>query len=210
MAPAWTVTRLDLPISGRYRQRMNRRLNLLLLVAAGVTLFAFRSPAPLIYAPGEGWYYEPAGTTNNWTRARAKDQLEVAEQAFTNRDYSITMHAANRVLRVWPLSDYAPRAEFLLGRCLEVRGRDEAAFNAYQNIVKKYPRSEHYEDVLWRQYEISNRFLAGEYFRVLWGYLPLYTSMDETAKMYGKIVDNGPFSAVAPHAQLKIGAVREK
>jgi outer membrane protein assembly factor BamD len=113
-------------------------------------------------------------------------------------------------VKVWPLSDYAPRAEFLIGRCLEMRGRDEAAFDAYQNITKKYPRSQNYEDVLWRQYEISNRFLGGEFFRILWGYLPLYSSMDETAKMYGKIVDSGPYSSVAPHAQLKIGAAREK
>jgi outer membrane protein assembly factor BamD (BamD/ComL family) len=91
-----------------------------------------------------------------------------------------------------------------------VRGRDEYAFDAYQNIVKKYPRSQNYEDVLWRQYEIANRFLGGEFFRVFWGYLPLYPSMDETAKMYGKIVDSGPYSSVAPHAQLRIGAAREK
>jgi outer membrane protein assembly factor BamD len=189
---------------------MNRRLNLFLLVAACVTLFPFRSPAPLIYAPGEGWYYEPVGTTGKWTRTRAKDQLEVAEQAFTNGDYSTTLHAAHRVVKVWPLSDYAPRAEFLIGRCLEMQGRDEAAFNAYQHIVKKYPRSDNYENVLWRQYEIANRFLGGEFFRIFWGYLPLYPSMDETAKMYGKIVDSGPYSDVAPHAQLRIGAAREK
>ncbi|MDD5139625.1 MAG: tetratricopeptide repeat protein [Verrucomicrobiales bacterium] len=189
---------------------MNRRFIFLFFIAACVTLFPFRSPAPLVYAPGEGWYYEPAGTTAKWTRTRAKDQLEVAEQAFKNGDYSITLHAAHRVVKVWPLSDYAPRAEYLIGRCLEARGRDEAAFNAYQNIVKKYPRSQNYEDVLWRQYEIANRFLGGEFFRVFWGYLPLYTSMDETAKMYGKIVDSGPYSAVAPHAQLRIGEAREK
>ena len=34
--------------------------------------------------------------------------------------------------------------------------------------------------------------------------------MDETAKMFGKIVTNGPYSDVAPHAQLRIGAAREK
>ncbi len=52
--------------------------------------------------------------------------------------------------------------------------------------------------------------MAAQFFRIFWGYLPLYTSMDETAKMYGKIVNNGPYSDVAPHAQLQIGAAREK
>ena len=189
---------------------MNRRFILFFAIAAFVGLLPFRSPAPLIYAPGEGWYYEPAGSNAKWTRTRAKDQLEVAEEAFKNQDYSTTLHAAYRVLKIWPLSDYAPRAQYLVGRCLEMEHRDEAAFDKYQDLLKKYPRTDSYDEILWRQYEIANRFYGGQFFRIFWGYLPLYTSMDETAKMYGKIVNNGPYSDVAPHAQLQIGAAREK
>jgi outer membrane protein assembly factor BamD len=188
---------------------MNRRFVFLLLLIAGAMLLPFRSPAPLYYTPGEGWYYEPYGEKANWQRPLAKEQLEVAEQAFTNKNYNVTLHAAHRIVRVWPLSDYAPRAEYLIGRCLETSGKDEAAFNAYEAIINKYPHSESYEDVLWRQYEIANRFLGGEFFR-LWGTIPLYRSMDETAKLFSTIVTNGPFSDVAPHAQLCIGAAREK
>jgi outer membrane protein assembly factor BamD len=112
-------------------------------------------------------------------------------------------------LRVWPLSDYAPRAAYLLGRCQEVDGKDEAAFNSYQKIIEKYPKSSQYNEVLWRQFAIAGRFLNGEWFR-LWNTIPLYTSMDETAKLYDKIVANGPYSEVAPHAQLNIGAAHEK
>jgi outer membrane protein assembly factor BamD len=188
---------------------MNRRFVFLLLLVAGALLTPFRSPAPLYYTPGEGWYYEPAGETANWQRPRAKEQLEVAEQAFTNKDYNVTLHAAHRVVRVWPQSDYAPRAEYLIGRCLEMDGKDEAAFNAYQAIIQKYPHSDSYDDVMWRQYEIANRFLDGEFFR-LFNTIPLYRSMDETAKLFSTIVTNGPYSDVAPHAQLRIGAAREK
>jgi outer membrane protein assembly factor BamD (BamD/ComL family) len=119
------------------------------------------------------------------------------------------MHAAHRVLRVWPLSDYAPRAAYLVGRCFEIQHKDEAAFNAYQQIIDKYPKSGQYNEVLWRQYEIANRFLAGEWFK-LWNLIPLYPSMDQTARLYSQIVTNGPYSDVAPHAQLRIGAAREK
>ena len=101
-----------------------------------VVLLPSRSPAPLVYVPGEGWYYEPYGETGQMAAPRAKEQLEVAEEAFTKKDYTTTLHAAHRVLRVWPLSDYAPRAAYLVGRCLETDGRDEAAFNAYQKIIE--------------------------------------------------------------------------
>ncbi len=188
---------------------MNRRFGCLLIVTACVVLFPSRAPAPLYYVPGEGWYYEPYGQSTKWQRSRAKEQLDVAQQAFNLGDYETTLHAAHRILRVWPLSDYAPDAQYLIGRCLEVSGMDEAAFKAYQNIVEKYPHSSHYEDVLWRQYAIANRFLGGQWFKVL-RYIPLYPSMEQTAQLFEKIVNNGPYSDVAPHAQLRMGAAREK
>jgi outer membrane protein assembly factor BamD len=187
---------------------MNRRFGCLIFIAC-VVLIPLRSPAPLFYVPGEGWYYEPYGQSAKWQRPRAKEQLDVAQAAFKNNDYDTTLHAAHRILRVWPLSDYAPDAQYLIGRSLEATGMDQAAFKAYQSIIEKYPRSSHYEEVLWRQYQIASRFLGGEWFRVL-GYLPLYPSMDQTAEMFDKIVNNGPYSDVAPHAQLRIGAAREK
>lgn len=188
---------------------MNRRLTFCFLLFAIAVLLPFRSPAPLIYMPGEGWYYEPYGENADWQRARAKDQLDVAQKAFDSHDYKTALHAAYRVIRVWPLSDYSPQAEYLIGRCFEAMGRDEAAFNAYQAIIEKYPKSAEYDDVLWRQYEIANRFLGGEWFK-LWNYVPFFPSMDKTSDMFGKIVKNGPYSDVAPHAQLRIGAAREK
>ena len=188
---------------------MNRRFRFWFLLVAAVVLLPLRSPAPLIYVPGEGWYYEPYGESAQWQRTRAKDQLQAAEDAFTAKNYSVALRAARRVLRVWPFSDYAPRAEYLVGRCMEVKGKDEAAFNAYQHIIEKYPKSAEYNEVLWRQFAIADRFLNGEWFR-LWNTIPIYSSMDETAKLYDKIVANGPYSEVAPHAQLNIGAAREK
>ena len=188
---------------------MKHRLAFWILLVGVVALLPWRCPAPLIFVPGEGWYYEPYGENAQWQRPRAKEQLAVAEENFTKKNYTVTLHAAHRILRVWPLSDYAPRAEYLVGRCLEVQGKDEAAFNAYQRIIEKYPKSGQYNEVLWRQYEIANRFLGGEWFK-LWNLIPLYPSMDETAKLYDKIVSSGPYSEIAPHAQLRIGAAREK
>jgi outer membrane protein assembly factor BamD len=188
---------------------MKLRLGFLILLALVLALLPTRTAAALIYVPGEGWYYEPYGSTGAWQRPHAREQLEVAEQAFTNKTYSTTLHAAHRILLMWPQSDYAPRAAYLVGRCLEVRHKDEAAFNSYQQIIEKYPKSGQFNEVLWRQYEIANRFLGGEWFKV-WNLIPLYPSMDETAKLYDKIVANGPYSEVAPHAQMNIGTAREK
>jgi len=175
-----------------------------------VCLLAFPStcPAPLIYTPGEGWTYEAVGS-GKWRRTRAKDQFETAQQAFDNTDYSVAIKAAKRTVSTWPLSDYAPRAQYLLGRTYQAKGEDERAFNAYQKLIEKYPKSVNYDEVLTRQFEIANKYLAGKWFK-LWGVIPFFSSMDKTVAMYQKIVKDGPYSDVAPQAQMNIGAAREK
>jgi outer membrane protein assembly factor BamD len=179
------------------------------LVGFCLLALPFSSPAPLIFRPGEGWSYERLGGEGKWQRARSQDQLEVAQTAFDQADYGLAIKAARRVGREWPMSDHAPAAQFLVGRCFELRNQDEKAFKEYQNLLKKYPKAANYDDVLQRQYAIAARFLGGQWFK-LWGYIPFFPSMDKTAGMFEKIVRNGPFSDIAPHAQLRVGAARER
>ena len=188
---------------------MNCRIFRLPLFLFCLVALPFAAPAPLIYRPGEGWTYEAVGSEGKWQRQRAKDQLDVAQTAFDKKDYGLALKAARRVVRVWPLSDYAPQAQYLVGRCYESKGQSEKAFKEYQKVLEKQPKFSNYEEILQRQYGIANLYLAGKWFK-LWGVIPIFSSMDKTADMYEKIVKNGPYSEVAPQAQLKIGSAREK
>lgn len=188
---------------------MNRWSVRLLLAAVCLLAVPQRAPAPLIYRPGEGWTYEAVGSEGKWRRTRAKDQLEVARAAFNKKDYGLALKAARHLVKQWPLSDYAPEAQYLVGRCFEAKRSDEKAFKEYQKLLTKYPKYEKTEEILHRQYDIAGRFLAGQWFR-LWGVIPFFPSMDKTAGLYQKVVDNGPYSDVALQAQMKIGATREK
>jgi outer membrane protein assembly factor BamD len=202
---------LDLVADGLYRTGMSRRLLCWLLIFVGVALLPFHSPAPLIYTPGEGWTYEPVGGEGKWQRTRAKEQLQVAQQAYDQKDYGLAIKAARHVVKEWPLSDYAPRASYLLGRCYEARRMDQRAFDEYQNLLTKYPQSENINEVLQRQYIIAGRFLDGEPFK-LWNHIPYpsFLDRDRTASMFEKVVKSAPYSDVAPQAQMKLGATREK
>jgi outer membrane protein assembly factor BamD (BamD/ComL family) len=188
---------------------MNRWLSRSFLIGFALLAFAYRCPAPLIYTPGEGWRYEKVGQEGRWTRTRAKDQLEVAQQAFDKKDYALAEKAAKRTVNSWQFSDYAPQAQYLLGRCYEARFRDEAAFKAYQKLIERYPKVPNYDEVLLRQMAIANRFLAGQWFKAF-NVVPFFPSMEKTIKMYEKIIKNGPYSEVAPQAQINIGVAHEK
>lgn len=187
---------------------MNRWSIRWLLIAAILAAFTYKSPAPLIYKPGEGWYYEPVGSKGDWMRTRAKDQLDIAQEAFDKKDFKLALRAARRTVSQWPMSDFAPDAQYLVGRCYEARGNGEKAFKEYQKLLTKYPKYTNHEEVMRRQFEIANLYLAGKWFRVV-GLVPLYRSMDKTAEMYENIIKNGPFTEVATQAQMKIGEAHE-
>src|SRR5215207_7178295 len=172
-----------------------------LLVSLVLLGFSVRCPAPFIFTPGEGWRYEKPGGEGTWTRTRAKDQLEIAQQAFDAKKYGIAFKAARRTVNVWPFSDYAPQAQYLIGRCHEAREQDEAAFKAYQKLIERYPKITNYDEIILRQMAIANRFLAGQWFKAF-GYIPFFPSMDKTIKLYEQVINNGPYSEIAPLAQI--------
>ncbi|HKQ36678.1 MAG TPA: tetratricopeptide repeat protein [Verrucomicrobiae bacterium] len=182
------------------------RTSVLLLIA--LMAFTQRAPAPLVYTPGEGWHYEAVGEEGSWTRARPKDQLDVALQAFQKHDFSTAAKAAKRTVTRWPYSDYASQAQYLVARCYEENGKDEKAFKAYQKLLERYPKIDNYNEIIQRQFIIANRFLAGEWFK-LWDFIPVFPSMDRTIKMYEQIIKNGLYSEVAPEAQMNIGHAYE-
>lgn len=178
---------------------------LTVFLTVGVT---YRCPAPLIFTPGEGWSYETPGSAGEWLRDRAEDQYNTAQELYDNKDYKTSLKAAKRVIRQWPFSDFAPGAQYIAGLSYEAMSRDEKAFKEYQHLLDTYPTSKHYDEALNRQYVIANKFLGGKRFR-LWGLIPLYKSMKKTTDMYQELIDNGPFSEVAPKAQMKIGTAKE-
>ncbi len=188
---------------------MNRWPVRLFLIAVALLSLPISSPAPLIYREGEGWVYEKVGGDTKWMRTRAKDQLQVAQEAFDKKSYGLAMRAARRTVAQWEFSDYAPQAQYLMGRCEEARGHDQVAFKSYQKLIEKYPKIENYQEIVDRQFAIANRFMGGQWFR-LWSYIPIPPSMDKTVDMYETVIKNGPYSEVATKAQLNVGAVREK
>ena len=187
---------------------MNKWLIRLALVMVCWLALPHRCPAPLVYRPGEGWSYEAVGS-GKWVRERAKDQLEAAQQAFDKKQYGTALRAAQRVVKKWPLSDFAAPAQFLIGRSYEARRMDERSFKAYQKLVEKYPKFDKFPETLQHQYDIANRFLAGQWFK-LWGFIPFFPSMDKTVEMYEKIVKGAPYTPIGQESQMKIGAAREK
>src|ERR1019366_4209446 len=101
------------------------------------------------------------------------------QTAFDRKDYSLALKAARRVVVLWPLSDYAPQAQYLVARSYEAKGDAEKAFKEYQKLLEKQPKIANFDEIRRRQFEIGTLYLPGKYFK-LWRYFP-YTSMHRSA-----------------------------
>lgn len=105
-------------------------------------------------------------------------------------------------------NDLAGEAFFHAGRCLEEIQRHNKAFDTYQKVVDQFPRSPRFPEIVRRQYDIGMRYFQGD-LRPMLG-LRHADSLAESISRLNAVVQNAPYSAVAPEAQFHIGLAHER
>src|SRR5271170_2853410 len=100
------------------------------LLAISLTLPA---EATLTWRPGEGWSDDSSGT--DATASSSRDQLELAHKLEAEGRRDDALKAYKALLRRWPLSFFAPEAQYRVGKILEDEGDFNNAFQAFQKMV---------------------------------------------------------------------------
>src|SRR5271154_2162193 len=169
---------------------------------------AFATPlaqATLVWRPGEGWSDESGSDVS---ASSSRDQLELAHKLEAQGARDAALKAYKGLLRRWPLSFFAPEAQYRVGKILEDDADFYNAFQAFQKMVTKYPSSDYFPQALNEQYRIANLYLSGEPQRI-WK-IPVGPSVDRTIEMYQRIIKNAPYGDYAPQCQFNIGLADEK
>ena len=181
------------------------RFRPLLWSLLALTLVMPLTRAELVWRPGEGWSDESGGDVS---ASSSRDQLEMAHKLEASGQRDSALKAYKTLLRRWPLSFFAPEAQYRVGKILEDEADFAGAFKAFQTMVQKYPSSDYFEQALDEQYRIANLYLAGEPQRI-WK-IPVGPSMDRTVEMYERIIKNAPYGTYSPQCQFNIGLAREQ
>jgi len=181
------------------------RLRPLLFSLVALSFAVPVAQAELVWRPGEGWSDESGGDIS---ASSSRDQLELAHKLEAEGQRDNALKAYKSLVRRWPLSFFAPEAQFRVGKIQEDQGSFAEAFKSFQTMVTKYPSSDYFEQALNEQYRIANLYLAGEPQR-LWK-IPIGPSMDKTVEMYQRVIKNAPYGTYAPQCQFNIGLAREK
>jgi TolA-binding protein len=124
-----------------------------------------------------------------------------------DRRYS-ALRAYSALVRNWPESEQAPRAQLALARMYFDRARYTRAFDEYQYLIEFFPGRYPFEDVLGQQFAIANHVRNQRHAR-FW-LVRGYTSPEQAIPLYETVVKNAPRWDRAPEAQFQIASIHEE
>lgn len=157
------------------------------------------APAAWIWSPQTGWI-GPTGAVKD----SPEEQLAFALSFFERKDYDRAIKEFKKLLKAYKASKEAAEAQYYLGRSYEEDGDYYRAFLEYRKTVQTYPSTARFEEILEREYQLGNHFLAGKK-RTLLGVAALLPARDKAVEVFQAIVDDGPFSEYGQLAQYKLG-----
>ncbi len=148
-----------------------------------------------------GWF------TSDPEKDTAADQLVWAQSMEGAGELKAARRGYDALVRTWPTSPEAPRAQLLLAQLWENKLADyEEAFDAYDYLLDFYPRFCDYQAIVAEQYKLAN-VLVKE--RRTWLGLD-FTSSRQLRRRYERLVRRAPGADWTPDALLKIADIREQ
>jgi outer membrane protein assembly factor BamD len=162
--------------------------------------------AAIIYRSNEGWSVE--GDPNNTVEISAVDQMKKAEAQDAAGKLGDALASYRSLIKAYPTSLLAPKAQHKIGALLEKTGDPDHAFNAYDTYLTKYPKGEDFDATVDSMFKIAKAFLEGQKKKVLG--VPLSSSMSRAQAMFETLVKRAAYSKWAPLAQFNVGQALEK
>jgi len=185
----------------------SRRLVLLLWAAAAFALTAApRLAADLVWSPQSGWEIQE-GALSGLTGAQGRSALDLMNKARRdeeNRSIGSAIKEYDKVASKYQGSVYAPEALYRAGRLLAGRKQYYKAFSEFQNVLRRYPNTKRFNDVIGEQYRIASALLDGKHNRVFGGWIPGFSNRTKGLEFFEVILLNAPYSDYAPLSLMDI------
>ncbi|HSI08058.1 MAG: outer membrane protein assembly factor BamD [Rariglobus sp.] len=181
-------------------------LSLALAIITGASL-----RADLVWTPATGWKAEGgvlAGVLPEEGR-NALDSMNKARALEEKGSRSSAMSLYEKVAKKYPNSIYAPEALYRAAGIRHQRRQYSKAHDAYQDIITRYPNSQHFKEIIGEQYRIANALVEGKRPRYF-GIIPGFKSRAKGITYFEDIVQSAPYSDYAPLALMNIARGHQK
>ena len=185
---------------------MTYRVRFLLLFAAACVAFPERSPAPVIFKPGEKVHYNAPGEEE--ISGNANQLFSQAEAAAQNGDLKKAIKIYKHLVKKYPRSNVAPEATFRAAQLTEQRGDLIRAAAIYRGLMETFPQTKHFQEAIDAQFRIGEILLDQKKRKILG--VPVGSTMDEAAEIFAAIIRSAPYGHYTVRAQYDIGRAREE
>ncbi|MDR2432826.1 MAG: tetratricopeptide repeat protein [Puniceicoccales bacterium] len=166
-----------------------------------------RLNADIVWIQELGWQSTPDASSVskfNSEPLEALQSMNDARQAQEEGRISMALVGYRNVCKKFPDSIFAPEAYYQIGKIKVSKNQFNDAFKAFTTITKKYPEYPRFNAVLHEKFEIARLLKSGErpkYF----GVIPGFRDYQATVDFYKKIIEDAPFSDIAPLALVHMG-----
>jgi outer membrane protein assembly factor BamD len=160
--------------------------------------------ADWVWSPEQGKFIN----TESETQSGADDIFDNALDLYKEKKLDKAAEQFKIILKQYPKSRVAPESQYRLGTIFEETGDYVEAHKAYQSLIKSYPQSERFEEVIEREYQIGTMFLSGKKGKLLG--LDIRPSLPLAIEVFQKIVEAAPYGAFGDKAQFNLGVAYQK
>lgn len=185
---------------------MGPRFRIFVVLLTACVAFPERSPAPVIFKPGENAKYERPGEEE--ISGTANELYEQGQAAANNGDPKRAIKIYRHLVKKHPHSNVAPEATYRAAVLAEQIGDLHHAAGIYRGLMENYPQSKHFQEAIESQFRIGEYFLTGKKKKILG--VPFGTTMEEAVEIFAAIVRSAPYGRYTARAQFDIGRAREK
>ncbi|MDE3084460.1 MAG: outer membrane protein assembly factor BamD, partial [Verrucomicrobiota bacterium] len=180
-----------------------RRYSSRLFLVIAFAFVAGRAAADLVWTPQTGWKIE-GGVLSAFAGPEARNALDLmnkARDAEEKHNYGTALSAYTKVTKKYPNSIYAPEAFYRTAKIRLVRKQYYKAFDAFQEIITRYPNTKRFNEIIGEQYHVAALLLNGAR-NYVWGLFPLFSDRAKGVNYCEQLIVNAPYNDYSPLALM--------
>jgi outer membrane protein assembly factor BamD len=184
---------------------LTRRTALLVWTAA-IAFLASPALADITWDPVSGWKVEQ-GALSGLTPAQEKTALKLMNEGRRAEERGSIGTAIKDYTKVgdkFEGSIYAPEALFRAGNLYLKRKQYYKAFDAFQVVLRRYPNTKRFNELIGQQYRIASALLDGAHNHIWGGLVPSFSNRSKGIEFFEVILLDAPYSDYAPLALMDI------
>ncbi len=176
------------------------------LLALGLYFLTGSARADLVWNAQTGWRVD-GGVLSGLTGTEGRNALDLmnkARAAEEKENYASAASTYEKIAKKYINSIYAPEALYRAARARLARKQYNKAFEDFQEVIRQYPNTKRFNEIIGEQYRITSALLDGARNRIFWGLIPSFTNREKAVQNFEVVLNNAPYSDYAPLALMNI------